>query len=278
MNTLQRIASVLVAVALSVTFVAAGLAVCVLPPLTRGLAGAYATEDLSPFGREQLVRAADAERDFSFGSHDALALYGTVYAINAEYRDEALAAGRVLPAGFPRLDVVQDASNLDQLRAAFAGASEQFCLSGDAVSHLDDCYAVFSRAVPVLVAVAAIAIVGLVWIGRSCGAHALGSVLLGAGAVVVLVFATFGVWALVDFFGFFTVFHQLLFSQGNWQFAYDSLLICSLPTEFWMGMGVAWLATTLVASVASVVVGLILRRRSSQRRTQGNHQPMHLLR
>ena len=50
------------------------------------------------------------------------------------------------------------------------------------------------------------------------------------------------------------------FSQGNWMFYVDSLLICSLPTEFWMGMGVCWLVTSIAASTTSVLAGWRLRK------------------
>ena len=49
------------------------------------------------------------------------------------------------------------------------------------------------------------------------------------GIIVLVAFVALGVWAIVDFNGFFTAFHQAFFAQqGNWAFPYDSLLICAL--------------------------------------------------
>ncbi len=93
-----------------------------------------------------------------------------------------------------------------------------------------------------------------------------GVVLVAAGTVVLVAFAGLGIWAAVNFAGFFAAFHGLFFSQGNWTFPYDSLLICSLPTEFWMGMGAIWLLVSVLASVLSIVVGLKVGKRAPGKR------------
>lgn len=41
---------------------------------------------------------------------------------------------------------------------------------------------------------------------------------------------------LVAFNSSFTIFHQLFFPQGNWQFPFDSLLIQTFPLEFFIGV------------------------------------------
>ena len=70
-----------------------------------------------------------------------------------------------------------------------------------------------------------------------------------------------GAWAAIDFTGFFAAFHQLFFAQqGNWTFPYDSLLICSLPQPFWMGMGIVFLLVAVLVCVASILVGQRLRK------------------
>lgn len=259
MRALRGIVMVFAVVTLVVTYVAAGFAVCLLPPVTHGLASAYVTEDISPFNRDQLVRAADATRDFSFGRHDEKALYRTIYDLDREYLD-ATAGKAANEPGFPNLAVVSDANNLEELRLSCKGASERFCYTEDVVSHLEDCNVIMRKAVPVLVVCAAGAVAALVYTRMKCGRRATGLVLVISGAGVLSVFLLFGAWAALDFEGFFTTFHEVFFSQGNWTFYVDSLLICSLPTEFWMGMGVCWLVTSIAASTASVIVGWRLRK------------------
>ena len=260
MKAVRGIFAVVVAIALAVAYVAAGLAVCMLPPVTHSLSSVFAKDDLSPYSRAQLVEVADATRDFSFGSHDEAALYRTVYVVCDDYRQAILNAGGAMPADFPNLDAVTDMGSLVQLKTAFADASELYCYSANTVAHLDDCYRLVALAFPVLVVALAVAVVGLVFIGVSGRKRWVGGTLQAAGIVVVLAVLALAIWAIVDFAGFFRTFHQLFFSQGNWEFPYDSLLICALPTEFWMGMGAVWLVVTLVVSALSMFVGRKLRR------------------
>lgn len=255
MKVFKGIVSVIAAITLGVTFIAAGFAACLMPPVTHGLSSLFAKDDLSPFDRSQLVRVADATRDYSFSSHDEARLYQTIIAVDREYKNAVEASGGTVPKDFPAVDSITDQAGIPRLKLAFDRASELYCFSEDTVSHLDDCNKIAVVAYPALVAVAAIAVVGLVYCGVASGRRRVGGVLMAAGIVVIVAFAGLGAWAVVDFEGFFRAFHQLFFSQGNWTFPYDSLLICALPTEFWMGMGVIWLAVALVMSALSIVIG-----------------------
>ena len=259
MKFLRTIAMIVVVAALAVTYVAVGFAVCLLPSVTRGLANAYVKVDMSPFSCEQLVRVADATRDFSFGAHDETALYRTIFEIDAEYlksTDGAAARER----GFPNVAIVKDPNDLEQLRLSCDDASERYCFSRDTVSHLEDCNVILRQAQPVLIGCAVVGAAGLLYIGMKCDRKSAGLLLLASGGAVLTVFALLGICAAINFDGFFTAFHEVFFSQGNWMFSADSLLICSLPTEFWMGMGVCWLVSSVVASTASASVGHRIRK------------------
>lgn len=260
MKVIRGIIAAITALALAVVFVAAGLAVCILPPVTQGLSSLFAKDGLSPYDRTQLVQVADATREFSFGAHDEGALYRVVFQVCSEYEQKVADAGGTVPADFPKLDRVFNMSSLTQLKSAFAGASELYCFSENTVSHLDDCYKLAARAFPFLIVAGAVAIVGLLFTGVAGRRRAVGSVLLAAGVIVIVAFVALGVWAAVDFNGFFARFHQLFFSQGNWEFPYDSLLICALPTEFWMGMGAVWLVVAFVISILSITLGKRLKK------------------
>lgn len=260
MKVARGIFSVITTLALVVTFVAVGLAVCMLPPVTHGLATMFVDDGTSPFSRAQLVQVADATRDYSFGMHDERDLYRVIYQVDAEYKKTITNAGGVVPADFPKLEKVTDLSNLQQMKEANNGASEMYCFSNETVAHLDDCYRLASTLFPVVVIIAAIALVGLVFCGVTGRRRSVGTVLMAAGILLIVVFVGLAVWAFINFNSFFAVFHQVFFSQGNWQFPYDSLLICSLPTPFWMGMGVVCLVVALLLSVLSIVIGKKVRR------------------
>ena len=259
MKVCRGLAVALVSLAVSVTLVAVGFGACLLPPVTQGLSRAFAQDDMSPFSREQLAQVADATRDFSFASHDELTLLKVIYGVNAEYQDALEEDGQSLAYDAPKLANVTDVDDLAQLRSAFAGASEAYCFPAETVSHLDDCHAIMAVATPVLICVALVTAAGLSLLGVTGMRREMGTALSGAGAFVLATFALLGIWAVVDFRSLFVVFHQLLFIRGNWQFPHGCLLICALPTEFWMGMGILWLAVTISGSVACIAAGRSLR-------------------
>ena len=260
MKIQNAIASVIATVALVAVFVGAGFLVCITPPFTHGLSSFFSDDATSPFTRTQLTQVADATRDYSFFGHDRAALYRAIFQVDVQYRQEILSAGGKVPVGFPNVDFVNDANDERQLASAFVDASELYCYSPESVSHLDDCYALARTAYVVLAICAIAAIAGLIACGVMGRKRLVGNTMMAAGIAVFVVFAALGVFAAIDFNRFFALFHQVLFSQGNWTFPYDSLLICALPTEFWVGMGVVWLVVTALISILSIAIGARLRK------------------
>ena len=256
MEAFRKIIAGVTAVAVAITFVGVGFLACIAPPVTHLLSNTFAQDNVSPFNRAQLVKIADATRDYSFGSHDELTLYQQIYEVDAEYRDSIIRSGGKVPSDFPSIGEGLTPTSVTELKSAFSGASEMYCYTPDTVSHLDDCHAIATSAYPALIAIAIIAVAGLVFAGATDGRRRLGSVLFGAGITVIVAFVALGIWAIVDFQGLFTTFHQIFFAQqGNWTFPYDSLLICALPEPFWAGMGAVWLIVAVLLSVVSIVIG-----------------------
>ena len=101
-------------------------------------------------------------------------------------------------------------------------------------------------------------VAGLAHVAVRINRRVLGRVLIAGGAFVLAAFAALGIWALVDFYGLFGVFHSLFFQAGTWTFSIDSLLITLYPTAFWMGMAGIWLAVTCGLSILAVLVGFTL--------------------
>jgi len=263
MKAVRVIVNVVTELMLAFSFVGAGFVVCTAPPITHGLAWVLADDTTSPFDRNELVKVADATRDYSFGAHDLQALYRTIYEVDLEYRDGVgYSAASTTSVGFPKVDSVTDPTSLEQLRSAFEGASELFCFSSATVSHLDDCYAIAQVAFPLIIAASILATAGLIFTGLTGRRKRLGIVFMSAGIFVIVVFLGLAVWAIVDFNGLFAMFHGVFFSQGNWTFPYDSLLICSLPQPFWAGMAAVWLLVTALLCVIAIMVGLKLWKRA----------------
>lgn len=245
---------------LMVAFIAAGLFACLAPVTTQKLADATVTDRISPFSHEQLVDTALAVRDYSFGTGNAELLYNTVRRINVELLSQSSTR---LP-GAPSLEALNNARGVDQIKQAFSQADDRYVLDADAVSHLDDVFIVGQIATIAAFVLMLLGLAALLHLVYYRNIRALSTPLIASGSILIAVFAVLGIWAVVDFYGLFTAFHSLFFSEGTWTFSYNSLLICSLPTEFWMGMAFIWLGVTCALSIVSIVIGMLLRNRKKR--------------
>lgn len=221
---------------LAVTLIAAGFAAVAVPDwatvaLSRAFSGC--DQPLTPFTHDELTSMAVAGKHYTFDSN------------NVDELNEAVAAANASAEADGRATVVGEVSETRRLPA-------------DAISHLDDVYRVVSAAKPALAAIALLCVAGLAHVAVRINHRALGRVLIAGGALVLVAFAALGIWALVDFYGLFGVFHSLFFQAGTWTFSVDSLLITLYPTAFWMGMAAIWLAVTCGLSILAVLVGFTL--------------------
>lgn len=238
---IDKAAAIVAAIALAITFVAAGFAACAaFPQTTEILANAFSGMDNpdTPFSHDELVQAAVATRDYTVGSNDRDVIFSELHAINKS-------------AETPYAEASPD---------ELASAPEAYTLDADALSHLDDVYGVVVVARIALIIIALLAVAACAHVGVRVGRRALGGVCMAAGIGVLAVFALLTVWVLVDFYSFFAAFHSLFFADGTWTFSYESLLITLYPPAFWMGMGGVWLATTALLSILGIVIGALLRR------------------
>lgn len=245
-NLINKVAAVVAVASLAVTLVAAGFVACAaFPQTTEMLAGAFSGKGNpdTPFSHDELVHAAVVTRDYTVGSNDREAVFAMLHDINAGANTRYATADET----------------------GLAAAPEQYTLTSDALSHLDDVYRVVVAARIALAVIALLAVAACAHMAIRVGRRALGGVLLAAGIVVVAAFALLAAWVVVDFNGFFAAFHSLFFASGTWTFSYDSLLITMYPPEFWMGMGAVWLAATGLLSILAIVVGALLRRRTPAR-------------
>jgi len=88
---------------------------------------------------------------------------------------------------------------------------------------------------------------------------------LSSGVWLVLgLMATILVAVIVDFDGFFTLFHKLFFVDDTWLFYYEDTLIQLYPLGFWVG-AVSWVTLTIVAESVLVLLLAGRMRRHSER-------------
>ena len=160
----RNVVTAIATVMLAITYVACGfVAVAGIPQMVHGLAMSYCNDDLSPFDKMQLVEAADATRDYTVGEHD----YDTLMATIAQINDEA--------------DTPYAGASAEEL----AAADEQYTLTPDAISHLDDVNDVVNRAMPALLACAVLAGFCLLCSIYMFGPRSIGQPFAFAGGLVV---------------------------------------------------------------------------------------------
>lgn len=263
------------ALCIAFTLFGLGFAMCCTPFTTNVLSNMNSNVQLSPYQAERLTALAEATRAYTVEGMD----YNLYCSIENEAVEELIASGRMIPSkkaeleaaldavtpheteGDGDIQVLYDMADPTVARAeAAANYHEGLALTADAVSHLDDVHAVvlpalFIVGIALLLAIAAIAHL-LFYNGRKYAGQAMMAGAIGIVAVLVL----FAAWAVIDFDAIFSWMHSLFFADGSWTFSYSSLLICMYPEGFWMGMGVTWLLTTLIASGIVLAFGKRMNR------------------
>lgn len=225
---IQWILSTVTALFVAVAFIGAGLAVCALPDMTTRIVSENTSAyDSSPFTQDQLSTMAVATKRYTVNEHDRTQLDDHMRDINS---------GR-------------DITKLN----------DRFVLSQDAIDHLDDVHVVLVRAGIVLVGIAVAALLLSVLCGLWKGAFLVGDMLVEAGIITIVALAACAITAFINFDVLFGALHSVLFEDGTWTFAADSLLISMYPQGFWVVMGIIWAAVSAALSIAAIVVGIILR-------------------
>lgn len=104
----------------------------------------------------------------------------------------------------------------------------------------------------------------LIW-NRRNGRRDLASGMIRGGGATVGLLAFLGVFAVTSFDWFFTTFHEVFFSQGNWQFPPGDHMITLFPEGFWSDVTLLVGLVTLGLAVAVWVVGFVWLRRIKKR-------------
>lgn len=134
--------------------------------------------------------------------------------------------------------------------------------------HMQDVLALFEggRALGIACGVAGLALaVAAALLG---GAGALGRGLLLGLLVFAVLAAGVGLWAAVDFDGWFTAMHEMVFTNDLWLLdPADSMLIRMMPLSFFIGavrkIGVRFALGAVLLAVCGVVMARVGRRRGT---------------
>ncbi len=246
---------------LAACLLAAGLVVDAAPFTTRALSQANSDFDRSPYLPDTLVELAVATRDFTVDPY-----WQGEQAASQSLAEKVVAAAEISSAGGSQkagrwigvqLPPAGAGSALERMYA-LAEQDASYGLDRDAMSHLVDCNTLINRAFVVFGALLVVGVGAAVALRRD--ERLLGAGLVGGPLLLLGCMALCGIWAAVDFYGFFSFFHSMLFPQGNWTFSAQSLLICMLPQGFWVGMGAIWLLVTSAACIVCLLSGRRLRK------------------
>ena len=257
--------AVIAGIFLSFSILGAGFLIVSQPDLpTELLSKATNSSDKSPFNRDELAKSAVATKNFSFVDNSQDKLFLTLYDINASCKQDGRAKDGAPDMGTQiiegdsnnkaKIQVIQDNINNSSI-------SDQYLLKGNELNHLNDCYDLANLFKIFLTLFASIGIVLLIVCTYSRGARLLGRVLYWSALGTLLLFIVLGIFAAINFDAFFSGFHQIFFAQGNWQFDPNCLLICSLPTNFWIAIGVLLLLVEIIICAILMGIGSLLRRR-----------------
>lgn len=132
-------------------------------------------------------------------------------------------------------------------------AGEPF-LDADERSHMRDVSGLVRLLAVILVAALLGALGTGAWLRRD--PRRVGRIMLGAAAAVGTAALLAGIAFAVAFDAAFTVFHELFFAPGTWQFALGSNLITLFPEPFWFDAALLAGATILIGAAVVGVAGL----------------------
>jgi len=135
-------------------------------------------------------------------------------------------------------------------------------LSADERSHMtdvkrivDDAYLVYLCCVGVFLGVIAVFVWNRLWPRLD---EMLGRALRVSGWTLLAVSAVTALAALLNFDRLWLLLHAILFSQGNWQFPYDSTLITLYPGAFFERFVMRFVLLVSMFGVAAVVLSHVL--------------------
>ncbi len=271
MFVIRHIITLVTSLAAILLLFGAGFVATIAPFTTSTLSSWFSDDAQSVFNRTQLIQVANVTRDYCFGSHSLDELYRTIYTIDKEHKQFVERDGGSLPQNYPRIDDQDKDRDINSYNAIFSGASEKYCYPPEAISHLDDVHKIVVVAYPILAATLVVMVVCCISLGCMGCARNIFSAVRFAAFITLGLMAALLVWGIISFNNFFEVFHSIFFAQGNWAFSADSLLICALPTPFWIGMGIVWFFVSFLLSLIIIKTTKKHVRGKRKRHQQNNN-------
>lgn len=154
------------------------------------------------------------------------------------------------------LDFVRGATNRESIKPAIAS---MFSYDELEISHLEDVEKLLRPALLALIPVAALALLFLIRGFFGSKARVLYRVLIGGLTLTVASIGSLFIIGTLSFSSLFTTFHEVLFPQGNWTFASDSLLIMTFPLNFWINEALIIFAGIMLTCLLYLLLVFVLK-------------------
>ena len=239
-RAIDIVAAALTTVLLAFGLFGSGLVVCMMPQTTQLLGNNFSGWNEATYPQDTMSELAEAVRSFSIDDTGRPQLEACVRTALEEH--------------FPDIERTLAAGNTGQnaagnLYAGGIGAGNLlsiYTLPASAVDHLEDCIPVFATSRILLIVRRRRKLAG--WI------------MFATPLAVIGIIVALGIWAFVDFDSLFGQLHTLFFTGGSWIFPADSLLITLFPESFWMGMGIVWVAVSILACLIVSFIGRFVKR------------------
>lgn len=231
-----------------------GLVVCMMPQTTQLLGDNFSGWNDATYPQETMEELAEAVRSFSIDDTGRQLLEDTVAnALNEHFPE----IERSIEAGV----IGQNAGgNLTTSGLGAGNLISIYTLPQSALDHLEDCIPIFVTSRISIVLSLVFAVVGLVLLVIRRRRKLAGWIMFVTPLAVIAIVLILGIWAFVDFDSLFTWLHGIFFANGTWLFPADSLLITLFPEGFWMGMGILWVAVSILACLIVCLIGRFVKR------------------
>lgn len=239
-----------------------GFLLCTTPVATSAIGHAFGEWDSKIYPETDMEALAEAVRSFSIEGTGRDDLLETVKGVIEKSHPELAVSVENGELSITYSGTIKGLNESLQYLAQTTGDgnfTERLTFPDNALEHLEDCTPLFQFGRIGVIAALAIALIGLLLLALLRGKRYAARSMIICSLLVILAIIGLAVWAVTDFNSLFTAFHQVLFSQGNWTFSPDSLLIQLFPESFWLAMAILWGIVSVVASLFVFVLGLILR-------------------
>lgn len=230
-----------------------GLVVCMMPQTTQMLGNNFAGWDEATYPQETMEGLAEAVRAFSVDDTGRAPLEAAVRS--------------ALEQNFPDIDRAIQAGQIGQnvggnLAAGGLGIGNLvsiYTLPDSALTHLEDCIPVFTTSRISIILSLIFAAAGIITLVVRRRRKLAGKIMFTTPLAVIALIVALGIWAFVGFDSLFASLHTLFFANGTWVFPADSLLITLFPEAFWMGMGIIWVAVSIVCCLIVSLIGKFVK-------------------